>query len=72
MQINQQLKQYLDVSPGGKLQLYIPSFVVRVAVDKSFHHLDWKDEVGANGLTLMAPLYDMANQTEGCNLLYKV
>ena len=26
---------------------------------------------GSNGLTLMTPLFDMANQTEGCHLLFK-
>ena len=74
MGVGRQLRQHVDLTPNNTardLRVYIPSFVVRSTVPKSYHHHDWKPEGGANGLTLMTPLYDMASATEGCNLLYK-
>ena len=46
-----------DVDP--RLRVYIPSFVVRVRVRKSYHHLDWPVAAGSNGLTLMTPLCEL-------------
>ena len=72
--VGRHLEPFLDLTPGNtarRLRVYIPSFVVRSRVRKSFHHHDWLPAGGSNGLTLMVPLYDMANATEGCNLLYK-
>jgi hypothetical protein len=68
------LEPYLDLTPSNtarRLRVYIPSFVVRSSVQRTQHHHDWQPAGGANGLTMMVPLYDMANATEGCNLLYK-
>jgi hypothetical protein len=72
--VGRHLEPYLDLTPNNtarRLRVYIPSFVVRSRVRQSYHHHDWLPAGGANGLTLMVPLYDMANATEGCNLLYK-
>lgn len=60
------------VTASGKhTQVYVPSFVVRNMVVKHFYHNDWPNTGGSNGLTFMTPLYNMSNQTEGCNLMYK-
>ena len=72
--ISKHVGQYIDWTKANKRnesRVYIPSFVVRVSVKKAYYHLDWPAEGGSNGLTFMSPLYDMSNQTEGCNLLYK-
>lgn len=69
LKVRPHVNDYIDGDGGA--QLYIPTFIVRSRVKKSYHHLDWPVEVGSNGLTLMTPLYDMSDQTEGCNLLYK-
>jgi len=66
------LREFVDLDPDqGELQVYIPSFVVRVQVNKRYYHMDWPKEGGSNGLTLMLPLYDMEDQENGCHLLYK-
>ena len=65
---------YIDLSPNNtkkELRVYIPSWIVRTTVPKSYFHVDWPVNGGSNGLTMMMPLYDMAEQTEGCHLLYQ-
>ena len=72
--VGSHVNRYLDLTPNNtarELRVYIPSFVVRSTVRKSFHHHDWDERGGSNGLTMMTPLYDMSNVTEGCNLMYK-
>ena len=66
--IEKDVEEFVD---NSTTRVYIPSFVVRISVKKTYYHFDWPLEGGSNGLTFMAPLYDMSDQDEGCNLLYK-
>ena len=53
-----------------QLRVYIPSFVIRSTVPREYFHLDYVPSAGSNGLTLMAPLFDMS-EVDGCHLLWK-
>ena len=58
--VGKHVERFLDLTPNNtarELRVYIPTFIARSTVRKSFYHTDWPAEGGSNGLTLMMPLY---------------